>query len=110
MCDEATRGELEDQRTIQFLVEGEVEGVEGARRIAKACLHAPPFEEAILSTLQFIADEHRDEVEWGQAFGLRMPQPRVEHVGHAGEAEFAERVIEFGDIHAVAPLRSTRSR
>ena len=108
--DEATRRELEDQRAIQFLVEGEIEGVERACGIAEAGLHATPFEQAILPTLQFITHEHRDEVEWGQAFRLRMAEAHVEDVGHAGEAQFAECLIKFGDVHAVAPLRSIRSR
>ena len=108
--DEATRRELEDQRAIQFLVEGEVEGVERACGIAEARLDPTAFEQAILPTLQFIADQHRDEVEWGQSFRLRMAEAHVEDVGHAGESQFAECLIEFGDIHAVAPLRSIRSR
>ncbi len=31
---------------------------------------------------------------------LRLAQAGFEDVGHAGEAEFAERAIEFDEIHA----------
>ena len=43
--------------------------------------------------------------------GLRLAQSGFEDGRHAGEAEFAERVIEFDEIHSGSPvLRSMRSR
>ena len=110
MRDEAPGRELEEQRAIHFLVEGEIEGVERAAGITEAGLHAAPFEEPILSALQFIGDEDRDQVERRETLGLRMPETGVQCIGHAGEAERAEGGIEFGEIHGVAARRSIRSR
>ena len=36
--------------------------------------------------------------------GLRLAQARLEDVGHAGEPELAERVIEFDEIHVGSPV------
>jgi hypothetical protein len=109
-CDEAPGGELEEQGAIHFLVEGEIEGVERARRIAETRLQAAACKEAILPALQFITDEHRDQVERREPFRLCMAEPCVEDIRHAGEAQRAERALEFNEIHVVAARRSIRSR
>ena len=49
--DEATGRELEEERAIHLLVEAEVEAIERATRITEARLHAPSFEQPILSAL-----------------------------------------------------------
>ena len=111
--DEAARRELEDECPVHLLVEGEVERVEGARGIAEAGLRTAPFEESILAALQFIVDEHRQQIERRQPVGLRLSEAYVEDVGHAGESQLAERVIAFGEIHDVQDVvarRSIRSR
>lgn len=100
--DEAARREFKEQRAIHFLVEGEIEAVQRARGITKAGVRASPFEQAILAALQFIVHQHRDEIERWHAFGLGVTKPRVEHVGHAGETEGAQRAVEFEQRHVVA--------
>jgi len=97
--DETTGGEFEEQRAVHLLVEGEVKRVERAGGIAEARLDATSFEQPILSPLQLVVDEHRDQVERREPLGLGVAQPRLEHVGHAGEAERAERAVEFSEVH-----------
>ena len=58
-------------------------------------MDAPAFEQPILSAWQLIVDEHGDQVERREPLRVRVAQPRVEHVGHAGEAERPERAVEF---------------
>ena len=71
---------------------------------------APPFEQPILSALELIVDEHGDQVERWQALRLRVAEPRVEHVGHAGEAQRAEGAVEFDLGQEAAPRWAMRSR
>jgi hypothetical protein len=61
--------------------------------------------------LELVADERRDEVDGRQSLGLGLAQAHLEDVGHAGEAELAERAIEFDEVHAgLLGRRSMRSR
>ena len=55
--DEAGGGELEDERAVDLLVEGEVEAVEGAVGVAEAGLLVSPGEQAVLVPLEFVSDE-----------------------------------------------------
>ncbi len=110
MRDEAAGRELKNQRAIHLLVEGEIKRVERATRIAEAGLRAAAFEQAILSALQLVIHEHRDEIKRREPLGLRMAQARFQHVGHAGEPELAEGAIQFEEIHAVVARCSMRAR
>lgn len=56
----------------------------------------------MLPAPQFIIDEHGDEIERRQPFGLRMAQARRKYVCHTGEAEFTEGAIQFGNVHEAA--------
>ena len=98
--DEAAGGELEDEGPVELLVEVEIEGVEGLVGVAEAGVGPPAGEEPILAADELIADERRDEVERRQPFGLRLAEPGLQDVGHAGEAELAEGAIEFGQGHS----------
>src|ERR1019366_2471760 len=60
--------------------------------------------EPVLASLQLVAHECRDEIEGGQLFRLGIAEPRVEDVGHAGEAEFAQREGELNEIHVGSPV------
>ena len=93
--DEAGGGELEDERAVDFLVEGEVEAVEGAVGVAESGLLVAPGEEAVLTALELVGDERGDEVDGGHLLDLGLLQARVEDIGHAGEAELAEGLVEF---------------
>ena len=109
--DEARGRELEDERAVDLRVEGEVEAVERAVGVTESGLLVPPGEQPVLAPLEFVVDERRDEVDGGHLLGLGLLQARVEHVGHAGEAELAQRLVEFDEIHDGSPvLRSIRSR
>ena len=69
------------------------------------------LEQPVLAALQLVGDERGDEVERRQLLGLGLAQAGFEDVGHAGEAELAERAIEFDEVHVGSPvLRSMRSR
>ena len=109
--DEAGGGELEDEGAVDFLVEGEVEAVEGAVGVAESGLLVAPGEEAVLTALELVGDERGDEVDGGHLLDLGLLQARVEDIGHAGEAQLAEGLVEFDEIHEESPvLRSMRSR
>ena len=46
-----------------------------------------------------------------ELLGLGLAQPRLEDVGHAGEAELPEGAIEFDEVHVGSPVFwSMRSR
>ena len=101
--DETAGGELVDQSAIHLLVKREVKAVERAIGVPEACLLVPPG--------QLVADEGREEVERGEPLGLGVPEPGLQDIGHAGEAELAEGAVEFDEIYDVSPvLRSMRSR
>lgn len=108
--DEAAGRELERQRAAHLLVEGEIEGVQRATRVAEARLDGPPFEQSILSPLRFIIDEHGDELERRQPLGLRMAWARLEYVSHAREPELTDGAIQFGDVQEAAARCSMRAR
>ena len=98
--DEAGGREVEDERAIELAIEIEIEGVERLGGIAKVRLGASPREQAILAPDELVGDERGDEIEWGLALGLGLPEAGVQDVGHAGETELAERAVEFGEGHS----------
>ena len=96
---------------LSLLVEGEVEAVERAVGVAEPGLLVSPGEQPVLAPLELVVDERGDEVYRGHLVGLGLEQARVEDVGHAREAELAQRLVEFDEIHDGSPvLRSIRSR
>ena len=80
--DEAGGGELEDERAVDLLVEGDGEAVEGAVGVAEAGLLVSPGEQAVLAPLEFVGDERSDEV-GGHLFDLGLLPARFEDVGHS---------------------------
>ena len=109
--DETAGGELVDQSAIHLLVKREVKAVERAIGVPEACLLVPPGQQPVLPPDQLVADEGREEVERGEPLGLGVPEPGLQDIGHAGEAELAEGAVEFDEIYDVSPvLRSMRSR
>ena len=109
--DEARRRQFVDERAVHFLVEIKIEGVERAVGIAEARLGVATLEEPILSTQELVGHERRDEIDRREFLGLRVAQPGFEDGRHPRQAEFAERMIEFDEIHVGSPvLRSMRSR
>ena len=69
------------------------------------------LEQPVLAAQEFVGDQRRHEIDRREAIGLRLSQAGFEDGGHAGEAEFAEGVIEFNEIHCGSPVvRSMRSR
>ena len=97
-------GELVDERAVHLLVEVEVEAVERAVRVAEARLLVRRSKSRSWRRSELVGDERGDEVDGRQLFGLRLAQPGFEDVGHAGEAELAERVIEFDEVHVGSPV------
>ena len=64
--DEAGGGELEDEGTVDLLVEGEVEAVERAFGVAEARLLVPSGEQPVLASLKLVGNECGDEGESGR--------------------------------------------
>jgi hypothetical protein len=55
--------------------------------------------QAILPAQELVSDERRQEVEVDEVLRLRMDEPRLEDVGHTGEAELLERACKFDRVH-----------
>ncbi len=89
LVDEAGGGELEDELAVHLPVEVEVEGVERPTDVAKGRVLEATGEQTILSSHELVTDEGGEEVERDLLFGLRLEQPRLEDVGHAGEPQLA---------------------
>ena len=83
-------GQIEDQAAIHLRVEIEVEVVERLVGIAEAGLFAPPFQEPVRAPRQLVGDERGEQVDRRHGFGLRLPQTRLQHGGHATETELAQ--------------------
>jgi hypothetical protein len=109
--DEARGGELVDKRPIHLLVEIKVKGVERALRVAEARKLVPALEQPVLPSAEFVSDQGGHEIDGRHLLRLRLPQPRVEDRGHAGESELPKGAIEFDQIHHWSPVvRSMKSR
>ena len=79
--------------------------------IAEARLFVRSLEESVLPTQELVGHQRRHEIDRGESVGLRLTPAGFEDGGHSGEAELAERVIEFDQIYGSSPvLRSMRSR
>ena len=111
LSDEACGRQLVDQGPVRLAVELEVGAVQGAIGIPEAGLLVPPLKQPVLAAEEFIGHERGGEIKGGEALGLRVAQARLEDVGHAREVQFAERVIEFDEVHIGSPVwRSIRSQ
>jgi hypothetical protein len=110
--DEARGGEFVDELAVHLLVEVEVEAVERLAGVAEAGLLHAAAEEPVLPAQQLVADERGDEVQVRLALGGRALDADLQHVGHAREAQLAQRTIDFDDVHDGSPsvMRQTRSR
>ena len=102
--DEARGRELVDEGPIHLPVEGEVEGLERAVRVAEPGLLVPAGEQAVVAPLELVGDERGDEIDRRERFGLGVVQARFEDIGHPGEAQFPQRLIEFDEIHTGSPF------
>ena len=81
LCDEACGGELEDERAVDLLVEGEVEAVERAVGVPESGLLMPAGEEAVLAALELVGDERGEQVDGSHLLGLGLEQARFEDIG-----------------------------
>jgi len=84
--DEGTRGQVEDQTAIDLRVEIEIEIVQRLLRVAEGGLLAPPLQQALAASGEFIGDQTRDQIDGGHGFGLSLAQARFQHGGHASES------------------------
>ena len=68
-------------------------------------------EQAVLAALELVGDERGEQVNRCHLLGLGLEQSGFEDVCHAGEAQLAQRLVEFDETHEGSPvLRSIRSR
>src|SRR5215467_2794405 len=70
--DEGASGEVKDQATIHFGVEGEVEVIEHLLRIAKLGLFTAAFEQAVSAPQQFVGNQAGDQIDRSHGLGLRL--------------------------------------
>jgi len=94
LSDESGGGELEDESAVDLAVEGEVEAVERAVGVPESGLLGAPGEEAVLAAEELVGNERGDEVDGSHLLDLGLLEARVEYVGHTGEAELAEGLVE----------------
>jgi len=97
--EEAAGGELEDEATIELLVEGEVEAIERFVGVAELGLFQAAGEQAIGATGELVVEEEREEVGERELIGLALHESRFEVVGDSAEAELAECANELGELH-----------
>jgi hypothetical protein len=97
---EGSGGEIEDQTAVHLGIEAEVETIERLVRIAEAGVFAAPFEQAVRAPGEFVRDQRGKQVDGRHGFGLSLKQAGFEHVGHAAEAELAQRALEFDEVHS----------
>src|SRR5579885_293648 len=97
--DEGASGEVEDQAAIHFLVEVEVEVVEGLLGVAELGLLFPPLQQALAATGEFVGAQAGDQVDGGERFALRLAQTSLQRGGHTAQTKLFERTIEFDEIH-----------
>ena len=93
-------GKIEDQATVHLRVEGEVKVIESLVRVAEAGVFAAPFEEAIGAPGEFVGDQRGEQVNGRHGLGLCLPQAGFEYAGHATEAELAQRLLQFDEVHS----------
>ena len=104
-------GEFVDEGSIHLPVEFKIKARQGPVRIAESSEFDASLKQAVLAALQFVRDEDGYEVDRRHLFRLGLPEPRLQDIGDAREAEFAERVVEFDEVHWGLPvLWSMRSR
>ena len=101
--DEAASREVVDQAAIHLLVEVEIEAVEGAFDVAKFGLFCATFEQAACPPGKLVGYQHGDEVDGRHALGLRLLEARLDHGGHATEAQLLEGAVEFNKVHRRSP-------
>ena len=88
-----------------------LDSADRALGIAEARELVAALEQPVLAPVEFVGDEGGDEIEGHHLLGLRLPEPRVQDGGHAGQPQLPERAIEFDEIHDGSPVvRSMRSR
>lgn len=107
--EEAPRGELEDQGAIGLRVELEVEAIERLVGIAEASLLDAPGEQPVLSALEFVLDERRQQVDGRPLALLGFEQAHLQMLRHAREPELAQSGVEFSQIHGRSPRCGDRS-
>src|ERR1035438_143220 len=88
-ADEGAGSKIEDQATIHFRVESEVEVVQCSVRVAERGLFAPPFQQTIAASGQFVADQTRDEIDGRHGFGLSLMQSGFQNGGDAAEPQLS---------------------
>ena len=91
--DERSGSEIEDQTSVQLGIKGEIEVVESLVRITESGELAPPVQEPVRAAGQFVGDERGQQVDRRHGFGLRLPEPRLQHHGHAAETELAQAAL-----------------
>ena len=110
--DEAAGGQVVDQRAIHLLVEVEIEACRASDRDrgSAACLCRRSSSRSCRRRSS--SDTSIETRSIGvMLLGLGVTQAGFEDGRHAGQAELAERAIEFDEIHSGSPvLRSMRSR
>jgi hypothetical protein len=77
--DEGSGRQIENQTAIHFGIEGEVEVIDGFLRIAKLGLLAPPFQQAVATTSEFVGDQAGDQIDGCHGFDLSLVQTHLEH-------------------------------
>jgi len=88
--DEGAGGQVEDQTAIHLRVEGEVELVEGLVRVAKLGLFASAIQQSLAPPGQLVADQTRDQIDWGHGFGLSLAQSCFEYSGYPAEPKLSK--------------------
>src|SRR5260370_28617 len=77
--------------------------VEGLVCLAEVAGFCATFEETIGGPPKLVGDEHRQEVDGGHVFALRLQQATLEDGSHAAQAQLPERVVKLNEVHRDSP-------
>src|SRR5206468_11754228 len=67
--------------------------------IAEARALDAPLDQAIAAAHELVGHQRREEVQRGEAVGLGLQDAQLEVLGHAGEAQLAQRPVDLGQVH-----------
>ena len=93
LAEEGAGGQVEDQTTIHFRIEGEVEVVQRLVGVAERSLFAPPVEQPLAAPTQLVGDQARDQIDRRHRFGLGLSQAGFQYSGDAAEPELSQGTL-----------------
>jgi hypothetical protein len=97
--DPCRSGQVEDQTTVHLWIELEVEVIELLVWVTELRLLVAPLQQPLAATGKFVGDQDGDQVDGSHGFRLSLQQARLQHGGHAAQAQLHQGAIQFDQVH-----------